>query len=201
MFFLFDVHKRRRRRRNNILSNKKMTSPMWETDSFSRGGDGGISFSPRRAIPFIIVSIHQLLMNDDPPIADPAIYYPFGLLFLREKIIILFYLRKKCLFLPDSFVAVVVVWEKKKKKWNLLCVSSWAAMAVTTFQFDVCPLWNIQKEGEEEETEVEKKKKKKATGDITREEVWRRRSECALADWMAGSRALLCPLHSVCFST
>ena len=42
-------------------------------------------------------------------------------------------------------------------------------MAVTTFQFDVCPLWNIQKEGEEEETEVEKKKK--ATGDITREEV------------------------------
>ena len=44
-------------------------------------------------------------------------------------------------------------------------------MAVTTFQFDVCPLWNIQKEGEEEETEVEKKKKKKATGDITREEV------------------------------
>ena len=85
MFFLFDVHKRRRRRRNNILSNKKMTSPMWETDSFSRGGDGGISFSPRRAIPFIIVSIHQLLMNDDPPIADPAIYYPFWLLFFTGK--------------------------------------------------------------------------------------------------------------------
>ena len=48
-------------------------------------------------------------MNDDPPIADPAIYYPFWLLFFTGKNYYFILFKKKCLFLPDSFVAVVVV--------------------------------------------------------------------------------------------
>ncbi len=71
-------------------------------------------------------------------------------------------------------------------------MSSWAAIAATTFQFDVCPLWNIPKKRRQRG----RKRQKKYTRERERErEVWRRRSEWerarpspAPADWLAGSR-------------